>query len=179
MTRWLLPAGPGIRVDAAIEAGERVPPEYDPLIAKLIVHGPDRPAAIARLRRALDEIEIGGIQTTLPFDRFAVGHATFAAGELSTSWVEDHWEPLTDRARAREVAILAAGLAELAGGPGSAGLAGAPGSAGMEAADGGAGTGAGGRAAGGIDERSLDRARRDGRSAWRLAGRPAAPGWRS
>jgi acetyl/propionyl-CoA carboxylase alpha subunit len=170
VTRWLLPAGPGIRVDAAIEAGERVPPEYDPLIAKLIVHGPDRPAAIARLRRALDEIEIGGIQTTLPFDRFAVGHATFAAGELSTSWVEDHWEPLTDRARAREVAILAAGLAELAGDPGSAGL---------EAADGGAGTGAGGRAVGGIDERSLDRARRDGRSAWRLAGRPAAPGWRS
>ena len=65
-----MPSGPGVRVDTAIEAGDRVPPEYDNLIAKVMVHAGDRDAAIDRLRRALDETEIAGIQTTLPFHRF-------------------------------------------------------------------------------------------------------------
>ena len=53
ITRWRMPSGPGIRVDTAVEEGDRVPAEYDPLIAKLIVHAADRPAALARLRRAV------------------------------------------------------------------------------------------------------------------------------
>ena len=67
---WVMPSGPGVRVDTAIEAGDRVPPEYDNLIAKVMVHAGDRAAAIDRLARALAETEIAGIQTTLPFHRF-------------------------------------------------------------------------------------------------------------
>jgi acetyl/propionyl-CoA carboxylase alpha subunit len=123
VTRWVMPSGPGVRVDTAIEAGERVPPDYDPLVAKVMVHAADRPAAIARLRRALDEIEVGGIQTTLPFDRFVVRHPAFIAGDLSTGWVDEHWDGPPDRARAVRVALVAAGLAALVGPsmPGNAG----------------------------------------------------------
>jgi acetyl/propionyl-CoA carboxylase alpha subunit len=113
VTRWAMPAGPGVRVDTAIEAGERVPPDYDPLVAKLMVHAPDRPAAIARLRRALDEVEVGGIQTTLPFHRFVARHPSFLAGELSTGWVEDHWDGPADRAAAVMSALSAAGRAAI------------------------------------------------------------------
>ena len=108
-----MPAGPGVRVDTAIEAGERVPPDYDPLIAKIMVHAADRPAAIARLRRALDEVEVGGIQTTLPFDRFVARHPTFSAGDLSTGWVGEHWDGPAERAAAVRSALVAAGLAAL------------------------------------------------------------------
>ncbi len=165
VTRWLMPGGPGIRVDAALEAGERVPPEYDPLIAKVIAHGPDRPAAIARLRRALDEIEIGGIQTTLPFDRFAVGHPTFAAGALSTSWVGEHWDAVGERARAAEVAELAVGLAAIEE-PAGGGMHGrASGGADAPSGRGGWASASDGRAA---------RPGGEGRSAWRSAGRARA-----
>ena len=75
--------------------------EYDPLIAKVIVHAADRPAAIARLRRALDETEISGSQTTLPFHRFVAGCPAFVAGDLSTDFVEQHWDGPASRARGR------------------------------------------------------------------------------
>jgi acetyl/propionyl-CoA carboxylase alpha subunit len=115
ITRWVMPAGPGIRVDAAVEPGDRIPAEYDPLICKLIVHAADRPAAIARLRRALDETEIGGIQTTLPFHQAMLTEPGFLdATALSTSWVDTHWDGQASRARAVRVASIAAGLAELA-----------------------------------------------------------------
>jgi len=110
VTRWTMPAGPGVRVDTAIEAGERIPPDYDPLIAKLMVHAADRPAAIDRLRRALDETEIGGVQTTVPFDRFVVRHPGFRAGELSTGWVGDHWDGPAERGTAVRRALLAAAI---------------------------------------------------------------------
>ena len=111
VSRWVMPGGPGVRVDSAIETGERVPPDYDPLIAKLMVVAGDRPTAIDRLRRALDEIDIGGLQTTLPFDRFVARDASFRAGALSTDWVADHWDGLAERARAVHRALLGAGLA--------------------------------------------------------------------
>jgi acetyl/propionyl-CoA carboxylase alpha subunit len=116
--RWVMPAGPGVRVDTAIEPGDRVPPEYDNLIAKLMVHAGDRDAAIARLVRALDEAEVGGIQTTLPFHRFVARDATFRAGELSTGWVVERWDGPAERAGAVRDAQLAAGLAALEGGSG-------------------------------------------------------------
>jgi acetyl/propionyl-CoA carboxylase alpha subunit len=109
--RWTMPAGPGVRVDTAVEAGERVPPDYDPLIAKVLVVAADRGAAIERLRRALDEVAVGGIQTTLPFHRFVARHAGFAAGDLSIDWVAEHWDGEADRAQALGKALLAAGLA--------------------------------------------------------------------
>ena len=114
ITRWAMPAGPGIRVDTAVEAGDRVPPEYDPLICKLIAHAPDRPTALARLGRALAETEIGGIQTTLPFHRAMLAEPAFVdASGLATTWVEAHWDGPASRARAVRVASLAAALAEL------------------------------------------------------------------
>jgi len=94
-----MPAGPGVRVDTGFVAGDRVPPDYDNLIAKVMVHAGDRAAAIDRLRRALDETEIAGIQTTLPFHRFVARHDGFRAGELSIEWVADEWDGAADRAR--------------------------------------------------------------------------------
>ena len=90
--RWAMPAGPGVRVDTAVAEGDRVPPEYDNLIAKIMVHAGDRAAAVRRLRRALDETEIAGIQTTLPFHRFVARSPAFRDGRLSTGWVEEWWD---------------------------------------------------------------------------------------
>ncbi len=114
--RWVMPAGPGVRVDTGIEAGDRVPAEYDNLIAKILVHAGDRDAAIARLRRALDETEIAGIQTTLPFHRFVARSEPFRAGDLSTGWVGEWWDGPAEFRRAARVAMLAAGLDALARG---------------------------------------------------------------
>ena len=108
--RWRMPAGPGVRIDTAAEAGDRVPPDYDPLVAKLLVVDVDRPSAIARLGRALDELEVTGIQTTLPFHRFVAAHDGFGAGQLSTGWVAEEWNTAVeaDRAKALDVATTAA-----------------------------------------------------------------------
>ena len=111
--RWVMAAGPGIRVDTGIEPGDRVPPEYDNLIAKLMVHAHDRDAAIDRLARALDETEIGGVQTTVPFHRFVAASPAFRDGKLSTGWVDEHWDGEAARASAVRRALLAAGLAAL------------------------------------------------------------------
>ena len=110
VTRWVMPAGPGVRVDTAIEAGDRVPPEYDNLIAKLMVHAGDREAAIERLRRALDETEVGGIQTTVPFHAFVVRDEAFRAGRLSTGFVPERWDGEAAHRSASRAAQLAAAL---------------------------------------------------------------------
>jgi acetyl/propionyl-CoA carboxylase alpha subunit len=81
-----------------------------------MVHGPDRDATIDRLRRALDETEIGGIQTTLPFDRFVARSASFRDADLSTGWVDEHWDGEAARRDAVDRALLAAGLAAAAHG---------------------------------------------------------------
>jgi acetyl-CoA carboxylase, biotin carboxylase subunit len=110
VTRWVMPSGPGVRVDTAMEPGERVPPDYDNLIAKVMVHAGDRSAALRRLRRALDETEIGGIQTTLPFHRFVAQDEAFAAGDVSTGWVGESWDGWASFERAARVGQLAAGI---------------------------------------------------------------------
>ena len=104
---WVMPEGPGVRVDTGVGDGDRVPPDYDNLVAKIMVHAGDRPAAIARLRRALDETEVAGIQTTLPFHRFVARHPGFAAAELSTDWVAENWDGPTQRAAVVGVAAAA------------------------------------------------------------------------
>ena len=121
--RWVMPAGPGVRVDTAIEAGDRVPAEYDNLIAKVMVHAGDRDAAIDRLRRALDETEIAGIQTTLPFHRFVARDASFRGADLSTGWVGEHWDGPAEYRAAVEDAQLAAGLAAIEAAPSVGGAA--------------------------------------------------------
>jgi acetyl/propionyl-CoA carboxylase alpha subunit len=101
-----MPSGPGLRVDAGVEAGDRVPPDYDPLVAKLMVVDATRELALERLARALDETVVGGVQTTLPFHRFVVRDPGFRAGPPPTDWVDATWSEalLTGRAAALEAA---------------------------------------------------------------------------
>jgi acetyl/propionyl-CoA carboxylase alpha subunit len=109
---WAMPAGPGVRVDTAIRAGDRVPPDYDPMIAKIMTVGRDRRSALRRMRRALDEVDVTGIQTTLPFDRALLRDAAFLDSEgLSTDWVPSHWDGVDARRRVREAAARAAASA--------------------------------------------------------------------
>ena len=86
------PGGPGIRVDSGARAGAAVPGAYDPLIAKLIAHGPTRSQAIARLARAANEFHISGIKTTLEWHRRALADERFLAGVYDTATVEHDME---------------------------------------------------------------------------------------
>ena len=88
ITSYREPAGPGVRVDSGVTAGSEVPGLYDPLVAKLIVHGVDREHARRRMLRALDEYEIGGITTLLGFHRALLEHPCFVAGETCHGVVE-------------------------------------------------------------------------------------------
>jgi acetyl-CoA carboxylase biotin carboxylase subunit len=94
ITRCVLPAGCGVRVDTHIYPGYEVPSFYDPLLAKVIVWGPDRETAIARMSRALDEFELDGLTTTLPFQRRIVQNAFFRRGDLSTNFIQRRWQEL-------------------------------------------------------------------------------------
>ena len=82
------PGGLGVRVDSAVYDGYRVPPHYDSLIAKLIVHGTSRNECLMRLRRALEEFVIEGINTTLPLHRRLVGQPEFIDGDYDIRWLE-------------------------------------------------------------------------------------------
>ncbi len=88
ITTLRLPGGPGVRWDSHIYAGYVVPPYYDSLLGKLIVHAPTRAEAIATMRRALDELVIEGVQTTIPLHRRIFRDADFITGRVDTTWVE-------------------------------------------------------------------------------------------
>jgi acetyl-CoA carboxylase biotin carboxylase subunit len=83
-----IPGGPGVRWDSHIQPGYIVPPYYDSLLGKLIAHAPTRPEAVAILRRALDELTIDGISTTIDMHRRIVRHPDFIAARVDTTWVE-------------------------------------------------------------------------------------------
>jgi acetyl-CoA carboxylase, biotin carboxylase subunit len=87
VTAAVFPAGDGIRVDTHVQAGAAVPPHYDSLLAKLIVHGPDRPAAVARLADALRRCEIAGVTTNLALHARLVRHPAFVAGGVGTAFL--------------------------------------------------------------------------------------------
>jgi acetyl-CoA carboxylase, biotin carboxylase subunit len=89
VTAYHAPGGPGVRVDSALYAGYFVPPYYDSLVAKLIVHAPTRERAIDRMRRALDEFAVVGIQTTIPLHRRIVDDPEFQAGDYTIHWLEN------------------------------------------------------------------------------------------
>jgi acetyl-CoA/propionyl-CoA carboxylase biotin carboxyl carrier protein len=91
VTAWRMPDGPGVRVDAGMEADTDLRTEYDPLLAKLMVHADDRAAAVARLRRALDETLIGGLQTDAGFLRWLVDDPSFVTGEYDTGFIGRAW----------------------------------------------------------------------------------------
>nr|WP_256476325.1 acetyl-CoA carboxylase biotin carboxylase subunit [Siccirubricoccus soli] len=82
------PGGLGVRVDSALYSGYAVPPHYDSLVAKLIVHGATRAEAIARLRRSLAEMVVDGIETTLPLHRAIMEDPEFQAGDYTIHWLE-------------------------------------------------------------------------------------------
>jgi acetyl-CoA carboxylase biotin carboxylase subunit len=92
IARFTPPLGPGVRVDTAVESGSEIPPYYDSLIAKVIVHDDDRPAALARAVRALEELTVDGIPTTRELALDVLRSGGFAAGAYSTGYL-DEMEP--------------------------------------------------------------------------------------
>jgi acetyl-CoA carboxylase biotin carboxylase subunit len=88
ITTFNLPSGPGVRVDTAAYAGYFVPPHYDSLIAKLIVHSRTRERALARMRRALEAMVIEGIKTTIPLHLKILNDPDFLVGHLSTRFMD-------------------------------------------------------------------------------------------
>ncbi|MEM3484351.1 MAG: acetyl-CoA carboxylase biotin carboxylase subunit [Candidatus Bathyarchaeia archaeon] len=88
ITRWVPPSGPGIRIDTHCFDGYYVPPYYDSLIAKLIVHGRDRGDAVNKMIAALDSFVVEGVPTTIPFLKLLISSTEFANGDINTNWVE-------------------------------------------------------------------------------------------
>jgi acetyl-CoA carboxylase biotin carboxylase subunit len=84
----VLPVGDGIRVDTHVQGGSVVPPYYDSLLAKLIVHGADRADALARARAALSLLRIEGVTTTVPVHAALLADPEFAAGGVDTAFFE-------------------------------------------------------------------------------------------
>jgi acetyl-CoA carboxylase biotin carboxylase subunit len=82
------PGGLGVRVDSALYSGYTVPPHYDSLVAKLVVHAPTRAEAIGRMRRALSEMVVAGIRTTLPLHQAVMDDAEFQSGDYTIHWLE-------------------------------------------------------------------------------------------
>ncbi|CAN5516444.1 acetyl-CoA carboxylase biotin carboxylase subunit [soil metagenome] len=108
---WREPAGPGVRVDSSVWPGTWVPPEYDPLLAKVMVVAADRPSAIARMRRALGELRVSGVQTTLPFHLWLMDQRQFVEADLSTDMVAQLWNGNQARSDAAAGAAHAAASA--------------------------------------------------------------------
>lgn len=91
--RFEAPTGAGVRVDTGVRSGSIIPPFYDSMIAKLIVRGADRDQALRRARLALEEINIAGVPTVLPFHRSIINHEAFTGQSLGvyTTWIEDEF----------------------------------------------------------------------------------------
>jgi acetyl-CoA carboxylase biotin carboxylase subunit len=92
ITRWDPPGGPGVRLDSHVVTGYTVPPNYDSLVAKLLVHQPTRAEALAVMRRALAEFRVEGIHTTIPILREIFNHSAFIAGKVDTTFIERNWQ---------------------------------------------------------------------------------------
>jgi acetyl-CoA carboxylase biotin carboxylase subunit len=115
VTSFRLPSGPGIRNDAGVTGGSTVPIFYDSLIAKLVAWGDDRSQALARLARALQEYQVLGIRTTIPFFQWLIRQAAFVDGQFDTTFVDQELArrggPFVELTpEAEEVATVAAAL---------------------------------------------------------------------
>ena len=112
ITHLRVPDGPYIRNDSGCYEGAEIPVHYDPMISKLVVWGEDRPRALARMKRALDEYQVRGIETNLAFHRRCVRQAQFVAGDYDTGFIARNAAELAPRADDRELdaAIIAAAL---------------------------------------------------------------------
>lgn len=98
VTEFHAPGGLGVRLDSALYTGYSIPPYYDSMIGKLIVHGRDRPEALMRLKRALGEMVVGGVETTIPLHLALLEEPAFLAGDYHIRWLET-W--LAERAKAK------------------------------------------------------------------------------
>jgi acetyl-CoA carboxylase biotin carboxylase subunit len=114
ITKLSQPSGPGIREDSGVYEGWIVPLDYDPMLSKLIAYALDRAAAIARMRRALDEYFIGGIKTNLPLFRRILEHPDFAAARIDTGFLDRMLASPGDSAgpvdKLKEIAAISAAL---------------------------------------------------------------------
>jgi acetyl-CoA carboxylase biotin carboxylase subunit len=112
ITHLRVPDGPYVRNDSGCYEGAEIPVHYDPMISKLVVWGEDRARALARMRRALDEYQVRGIETNLAFHRRCVRHAAFAAGDYDTGFIGRHAKELAPQAGEAELtaAIIAVAL---------------------------------------------------------------------
>lgn len=88
ITKLRIPGGRGVRFDSHVHEGYRIPPNYDSMVGKLIVHRPTRQQAIACMLRALDEFHIEGVKTSIPLLKKIIQHPTFQAGQVDTKWLE-------------------------------------------------------------------------------------------
>ena len=101
LTEWVAPVGTDVRLDTACYPGWTISPHYDSLLAKLIVAGPDRGAALERTRRALRHLHVGGVETTAGFALDLLEHPAVVGGKVHTRWVEEEfmpgWAPTTEK----------------------------------------------------------------------------------
>lgn len=110
---YKLPSGNGVRVDDGFEEGMDIPIYYDPMIAKLITHGANRADAIAKMKRAIEDYNITGIQTTLAFGKFVMNHEAFISGKFDTHFVGKYFSPDVLVEKSDEEALIAAIAASL------------------------------------------------------------------
>lgn len=110
LRRFNMPSGIGVRVDAGMEAGQPVSINYDPLLAKLVTYGKDRDEAIRRMKVALEEFEIDGCKTTIPFCHFAMQHEVFKSGVYDTHFIGQYYDPKALHATDTDATHLAAAL---------------------------------------------------------------------
>jgi acetyl-CoA carboxylase biotin carboxylase subunit len=105
---YKVPQGYGVRVDDSFAAGMEIPIQYDPMIAKLIVWGKDRAEAIRRMKRAIADYRISGIETTLPFGTFVMNHDAFISGNFDTAFIDRYFTPDKLQGAGEELQPLAA-----------------------------------------------------------------------
>ncbi|MBL7744606.1 MAG: acetyl-CoA carboxylase biotin carboxylase subunit [Chitinophagaceae bacterium] len=108
LTRYEKPTGEGIRVDDGYEEGMTIPIYYDPMIAKLVVHGKTRTEAIQKMLRAIKDYKIEGVATTLPFGTFVFEHEAFFSGRFDTHFVKNYYTPEKIKEKQKNNAEIAA-----------------------------------------------------------------------
>ena len=111
LERYKLPVGAGIRVDNGFEEGMEVPIYYDPMLSKLITYGKSREEAIELMIEAIDNYEVRGVMTTLPFGRFVCEHEAFRSGNFDTHFVKNYYSPEMLKQSTDEEARIAAAIA--------------------------------------------------------------------
>jgi acetyl-CoA carboxylase, biotin carboxylase subunit len=90
---YRVPQGHGVRVDGGFEEGMKIPVQYDPLLAKLVVHAETREMAMDKMKRAIEDFEISGVETTLSFGHFVMRHEAFRSGNFNTRFIENYFKP--------------------------------------------------------------------------------------